>query len=66
MIVIVAVAAWAMSGGKKEEDITDVKIIRNVNLCHGRNHQQKNARDVAHICLKKEINWSAVMNSVDM
>ena len=29
-------------------------------------HQQKNARDVAHICLKREINWSAVMNSVDM
>ena len=35
-------------------------------LCHGRSHQQKNARDVAHICLKREINWSAVMNSVDM
>ena len=66
VIVIVAVAAWAMSGGKKEEDITDVKIIRNVNLCHGRNHRRKNVRDVANICWKKVINWSAVMNSADM
>ena len=60
VIVIVAVATWAMSGGKKEEDITDVKIIRNVNLCHGRSHQQKNARFVEAIWSKKETRLSAV------
>ena len=46
VIVIVAVATWAMSGGKKEEDITDVKIIRNVNLCLGRSHPVRNVRNV--------------------
>ena len=34
---------------KKEENITDVKIIRNVNLCHGRNHPQSNVKNAEAI-----------------
>lgn len=34
---------------KKEENITDVKIIRNANLCHGRNHPQSNVKNAEAI-----------------
>ncbi len=51
---------------RKAENITDVRIIRNVILCHGRSHQQRNVRNVVAIWWKKEINLSAVMNSADM
>ena len=34
---------------KKEENITDVKIIRNVILCHGRNHPQSNVKNAEAI-----------------
>lgn len=34
---------------KKGRNITDVKIIRNVNLCHGRNHPQSNVKNAEAI-----------------
>ena len=34
---------------RREESITDVKIIRNVNLCHGRNHPQSNVKNAEAI-----------------
>ena len=37
-----------------------VSTTRNVILCHGRSHQQKNARFVEAIWSKKEIRLSAV------
>ena len=33
----------------EKENITDVKIIRNVNLCHGRNHPQSNVKNAEAI-----------------
>ena len=45
---------------RKADVITDVRIIRNVILCHGRSHQQKNARFVEAIWSKKETRLSAV------
>ena len=51
---------------KKGRSITDVKIIRNVILCHGRNRPKKNVRNVADTWWKKGINWSAQTSSVDM
>ena len=38
---------------KKEENITDVKIIRNVNLCHGRNHPQSNVKNSGSYMIEK-------------
>ena len=34
---------------KKEDVTTDVRIIRNVNLCHGRNHPQSNVKNAEAI-----------------
>ena len=44
----------------------DAKTIRNVNLCHGKNLQRKNALYVAVICWKKGISWYVRQNTVDM
>ena len=51
---------------KKEENITDVKIIRIVISCPGRSHQQRNARNVEAIWWKRGISLSAARRHVDM
>mgnify|MGYP002247677258 CR=1 FL=1 len=55
-----------MKKTKKAENITDVRIIRNVILCPGRNRQIRNVRSAEVIWLRKEINLSAVRKPVAM
>ncbi len=38
---------------KGRKNITDVKIIRNVNLCHGRNHPQSNVKKCGSYMIEK-------------
>ena len=40
---------WFFERQKKEENITDVKIIRLVNSCHGKNHPKRNVRSAEAI-----------------
>ena len=49
-----------------EEDITAVRIIRNVNLCHGRSRRKKSVHSVVDIWLKREISLYVQMSSVVM
>lgn len=51
---------------KKAENIMDVRIIRNVNSCPGRNRPKRNVRNAADTWLKKEINLSVQMRNADM
>ena len=51
---------------KREEDITAVRIIRNVNLCHGRSRRKKSVHSVVDIWLKREISLYVQMSSVVM
>ena len=51
---------------KKDVSTTDVRIIRIVISCPGRNHQQRNARNVEAIWWKRGISLSAARRHVDM
>lgn len=51
---------------KKDVSTTDVRIIRIVISCPGRNHQQRNVRNVEAIWWKRGISLSAARRHVDM
>lgn len=55
---------WFFERQKKEENITDVKIIQLVNLCHGKSHLRRNVQSVEAIWWKKAINCSVQMKNV--
>ena len=64
--VLYAEKMWLLEEAKKEGFTMAVRIIRNANLCPGRNLLRRSVRYVIVICWKRVINWCVQISNAVM